>query len=325
MKTKSPQTRVYLTGGLGNQLFQVAAALSRNTSFVGIESRLGSPRVNQRGIPDIFDFEFPTKLVELRSGSLPLLNNFVKRVAGYVLRHGLNPKGIERIFLQKHLVKFLSSVILTVHFRRPLKVIQATDNGFCDLPASKGQEILIGYFQSYKWASTSNVQKIMKSIELKSPSEKLVDFLHQIDGKKSLMVHVRLGDYKGESGFGIPERRYIEESLKEQFAVTNYDLIALFSNEPTEAIDYIPIEYRSKTLVVSDFDGRAAETLEAMRHMNGYVIANSSLSWWGAFLSKHENPFVIAPRPWFKGNPEPTDIIPPDWRRIYAWSDFKNA
>jgi hypothetical protein len=211
-----------------------------------------------------------------------------------------------------------------VYFRRPVKVIQATDNGFCDLPGSRGQEILIGYFQSYKWANSSNVQKIMKSIELKSPSEKLVDFLHQIDGKKSLMVHVRLGDYKSESGFGIPERRYIEESLREHFAVTNYDLIALFSNEPTEAIDYIPIEYRSKTLVVSEFDGRAAETLEAMRHMNGYVIANSSLSWWGAFLSKHKNPFVIAPRPWFKGNPEPMDIIPPDWRRIYAWSDFKN-
>lgn len=325
MRNRAPKTRVYLTGGLGNQLFQVAAAMTRDAGLIGIESILGSPRTNQMGLPDVYDFEFPTKLVLQQSNSSSSFVFFVKKVTGYVLRTGLNPQGIEKTAAHKNLVSFTSSLILSVYFRHPIRVIQATDNGFCVLPESKGQEILIGYFQSYKWADYSDVQEVLKSIELKNPSDVLLDFLCHLEGKKSLMVHLRLGDYKNENGFGIPEKIYIEDSLKAQFSYMNYDVIALFSNEPTEAIEYIPIEYRSKTIVVSEFDGRAAETLEAMRHMHGYVIANSSLSWWGAFLCKHKNPFVVAPRPWFKGNPEPTDIIPPNWERIYAWSNFRNT
>jgi hypothetical protein len=51
---------LFLTGGLGNQLFQYAAALSRNVDTITFDCVLGAPRKNKNGKPDIFDFELPT-------------------------------------------------------------------------------------------------------------------------------------------------------------------------------------------------------------------------------------------------------------------------
>jgi hypothetical protein len=72
---------------------------------------------------------------------------------------------------------------------------------------------------------------------------------------------------------------------------------------------------------VPDFEGSAAETLEAMRHAKNYILGNSSLSWWGAKLSYSKTPIVIAPNPWFKAAPEPRDLIPADWSRIEAFDE----
>ena len=62
----------------------------------------------------------------------------------------------------------------------------------------------------------------------------------------------------------------------------------------------------------------AAETLQTMRLCHGYVIGNSSFSWWGAKLSFQENPPVISPSKWFLGQPDPAGLIPDDWERIDA-------
>ena len=60
--------------------------------------------------------------------------------------------------------------------------------------------------------------------------------------------------------------------------------------------------------------------LETMRHGNGYVIANSTFSWWGAFLSRTPNAKVIGPEPWFKTKGGPNDLIVEPWKGIDpAW------
>ena len=47
------------------------------------------------------------------------------------------------------------------------------------------------------------------------------------------------------------------------------------------------------------------------------IIANSSFSWWGAWLNEHENKIVIAPRKWInEDSANIDDIIPPTWKRI---------
>jgi hypothetical protein len=62
----------------------------------------------------------------------------------------------------------------------------------------------------------------------------------------------------------------------------------------------------------------SAITLYFMTHFKNYIIANSSFAWWGAFLSKHTNPLVIAPEKWFgpAGFPDYQDIYEPEWIKV---------
>ena len=69
---------------------------------------------------------------------------------------------------------------------------------------------------------------------------------------------------------------------------------------------------------INSVDASVASTLQAMRLGHGYVVANSSFSWWAAFLSFNGASEVVAPSPWFKGMDDPKDLIPPNWSQVDA-------
>jgi hypothetical protein len=132
--------------------------------------------------------------------------------------------------------------------------------------------------------------------------------------EKPLIVHVRLSDYRVEDNFGIPSKSYYSSAINNQIQMGSYKKIWLFSDEPKEAIAFIPEDYldliRNISLEVTD----PICTLQVMRLGHGYVIANSTFSWWGAYLSRSENPNVIYPKPWFQGMPDPIELCPPSWK-----------
>lgn len=310
------QTRLFLTGGLGNQLFQYAAALSRSQDKIQIDCILGNPRSNGCGQPDLFDFCLFSGVTQYGS-RLP--KYFFSKTAGYMLRQGMQPTQIERNIIFKTLVKILGTVALSIWCHGPIKILQATDNGYWRMPKVFPKEYLIGYFQSYAWAQEPNVEEQLRSLRLNKSSPELTFFLDSERKFKATAVHIRLGDYKHEEGLGIPSTDYYAEALNKIDESEGIERIWLFSNEPDEALSFVPFKFRQITVIVPNFMGSAAETLEAMRHAENYVIANSSLSWWGAFLSYSESPCVIAPKPWFKFSQEPKKIIPSNWTRLSAW------
>ena len=99
----------------------------------------------------------------------------------------------------------------------------------------------------------------------------------------------------------------------------DYGKIWIFTNEQEEAVHYLPEWVIENCRWIPEIGGSAAQTLEVMRHGVGYVIANSTYSWWGAFLSYTANPKVIAPTPWFHLMETPTLITPIFWKTIHAW------
>jgi hypothetical protein len=305
---------ISLTGGLGNQLFQLAAACSLDPSELVLESRFGMPR-KTKNIPDILYFEFPEKIKWGKEAPEPL---FFRKVVGFLLRAGIEPRKVEESRLVKTLIVVISKVLISFRVGKNVDIVTANDVGYSPIQTKSSNIFLIGYFQTWRYAELPEVRDFLKSLTLKEKSPLLIEHEKLALEEFPLVVHVRLGDYRLENDFGLLSSRYYE-SIAELWSSGAYKKLWLFSDEPTEALELIPANLWEHTRVIDDKSEAPCVTLELMRLGYGYVIANSSLSWWGAMLSRTENPSVTAPQPWFKSMDEPKDLIPLNWQRKYGF------
>ena len=86
---------VSLTGGLGNQLFQLAAALTHfQNSDVGLISTYGAPRTSSNGKPEIFNFKLPDRVSMVSKNNSKFI---FRKCIGYNLRMGVSPRRYEKI------------------------------------------------------------------------------------------------------------------------------------------------------------------------------------------------------------------------------------
>jgi hypothetical protein len=102
---------------------------------------------------------------------------------------------------------------------------------------------------------------------------------------------------------------------------TNFSFtdIWVFSDEIELAKEKIPEIYLDRVRWIENVDNSSAASLDAMRLGHGYVIANSTFSWWGAMLSVNTEAPVVAPKKWFRNAPDPVDLIPDSWIRFDPW------
>lgn len=308
---------VSLTGGLGNQLFQLAASMNiSDDTEVLLTSAYGSPRAYKNLTPDIFAFSLPrnVKMIENRPASW-----VVKKCVGYNLRMGMTPRNYEKFKYVKWLIEIVTKLILYFDLHDFYTLVVGKGVGFCKILKSNKNSLLVGYFQSYKWALNSKVLEELMAIKPREESNLQDNLILKANIEKPLFVHVRLGDYKKEEKIGILLKTYYFNAIKSQMSSRKYTKIWLFSDELETAISYIPDEYKDYLFKIPEIDGPPALTLELLRHGSGYVIANSSFSWWGAFLSYNKDARVIAPYPWFKDMDSPHDLIPPNWETLNPW------
>jgi hypothetical protein len=83
----------------------------------------------------------------------------------------------------------------------------------------------------------------------------------------------------------------------------------------SDDLDWVRENFVAPDTVVVDANGPEAadQELRLMSACRHHIIANSSLSWWAAWLGEHESQIVIAPEPWFiTGRPTP-DLLPDRW------------
>jgi hypothetical protein len=315
MSKKLEDVTVQLTGGLGNQLFQLAVGFFvAGESPLKLEQDLGQPRRNINGDPDITSFSLPNQ-VELEPARSP--SRFISKVLNYSRRRSAQQNGHG-----SNILRLGASLLLSIYRASPVSLMGARGLGFCNLEVKDRHPYLLGYFQSYKWLYGRQVLHKMRSIRAIECDE--ISIFRSLAIKESpLVVHVRLGDYLEHPQFGIPTKSYYENSIQELWNSGDYKKIWLFSNDDSAAMDYIPSHLQELTRVVPEIQKSAASTLEVMRMGCGYVIGNSTYSWWGAMLSNFPNPKIIAPLPWFIEMEEPIDLIPPEWKRQPAFLEEK--
>jgi len=309
--------KVYLslTGGLGNQLFQLAAALKlADGNPILVEWVNSKPRLTAEGKPEISDFILPSNVNFLpRKKFRPIASKSV----GYVLRMGVNPKVYELVWGAQKLIRILASISNTPIFGRYLPIRLNQGVGFWPRLSQRSPKSchLIGYFQTFRWLENTADAYSLKGIETQKPSKELLELRAIAKTEHPLVVHMRFGDYRLEESFGILTKSYYLKSVQEMWASNLYTTIWVFSDEIEMAKNYLNELGIEEISFCSDVSNSATQTLAAMRLGRGFVIGNSSFSWWAARLSHYPNPTVIAPTPWFVGQNEPADLIPPNWIR----------
>jgi len=302
---------VVLTGGLGNQLFQLSGALGLGSGKVIAIDCVGRPRA-QNGTADIFDLDLPYRVVKHSCKKSP---KYLNRLFNLHLSLGLRERAYLGSPIVKRFLELTTNLLFSIHLRKRIKILVSSGVGYDPSIKSSGKNLLIGYFQSYKWSEPLQVFSELNQIRLSKAQNMPVEFGADTDTKPVLVVHIRLGDYRYEKDFGTLQASYYQKAINLVKAEMGIGVIWLFSDEPDFAIQLIPDEFRNLTRIIRDDGKSPAFTLELMRRGNAYVIANSSFSWWGAKLSYQESPIVVAPIVWFAGAPEPVDLIPPSWYR----------
>ena len=293
-----------LVGGLGNQLFQVAAAqaLAEPNEKVILEFGLGTTRLLASGEPEICSFQLPENFqISKREGRLAF---GIARIIGYTLR---KRKSNSKYLAPMTLV--VCNLILFVYYMKPVKLICPEDVGYTEIARSR-HIFLSGYFQSYVWPS--QVKDFLLSLVAISPELKMYQELAAAE--RPLIVHVRRGDYKKEDTFGLLGSDYYATAFEELAGSGEFDSVWLFSDENDLAREVLRIPSDMKVRIISNENWTSAQLLEIMKLGRAYVIANSTFSWWGAFLSQSDR--VIAPRIWFKGARSPSKLLPEDWQTI---------
>ena len=303
---------VVLTGGLGNQLFQLAGAMDTSEGSVEIIGCVGKPRA-MSGYPDLLEFQLPERiLIHECNHQSRILNRFYN----LHLSLGLSHKTFFSLKPVKIGLTYVANLFFTLHLRRPVRIIVSKGVGYDPNLRPTSWNLLFGYLQSYKWSCASETLEELQKITLKKGDSELEGFEKEARSRSILVLHVRLGDYKSEPNFGTLSERYFDAALNEAFKRKSFQTIWLFSDEPDAALSFISAEFHNKIRVIKDEGKSPAFSLQLMRLGSGYIIANSTFSWWGARLSSSPDALVIAPKIWFTGAPEPEELIPPDWIRL---------
>ena len=288
---------INIIGGLGNQMFQYAFGYAI------------SKRLKQELKFDISGFaNYP-----LRTYELELFNLDVTFASNEEIKNLKYQQ--ENIFL-----------LLTKKFlRKPRQVSSnyykektfAYDESVCNV---QGDIYFDGYWQSQKYFEDHRAQ-LLEFFTLKNPLHEITKkYELKINNSDSVSLHVRRGDYvtdsKTNSVHGTCNLTFYKDSILKMKSLINDPKFFIFSDDLSwvkENFEFLA----EKELVEFPKEIPDHEEMYLMSQCKHNIIANSSFSWWGAWLNQNPNKIVIAPKKWFTDQTiNTTDLIPTTWIRL---------
>jgi hypothetical protein len=178
---------------------------------------------------------------------------------------------------------------------------------------------LVGYWQSERYF-IDIADGIRADFALREPlggaNARLLELARS---ERSVGLHVRRGDFVSLNDaaqvHGLCSIDYYRRAIN---FVKNHRPgchFLIFSDDPQWAHAELPLD--PSAVFVTGNAERPEQDLMLMSACNHHIIANSSFSWWGAWLAANPSKFVIAPRQWFLNAPHDTsDLIPDRWIRM---------
>lgn len=296
MDRNQPEVVVGLSGGLGNQLFQYATGRALSL---------------RRGVPLILD----TSWFSARQSRRYALDHFAV-VATRVCAGG------DHGYQQNKWMALAERIARRFAVRR-MGAPVFRERYFHFDPSVSGLSApvyLDGYWQSERYFSEIR-DVLVNDFSLRSPMGlQSSEMLKQISESDAICVHVRRGDYVtnpvASAVHGLCQLDYYYQGVKFVLDGMTNPHCFVFSDDPdwVRANLELPV---ARTIVDFNAEDMAHEDLLLMAACKRFVIANSSFSWWGAWLCTSPNKRVVVPKQWFLNDDKDTrDLIPEDWVRL---------
>ena len=279
-----------IKGGLGNQMFQYALGykltLLGKTVKYDISSYIMKGQFPRKLELSLFDLKLPIatekELIHMGCGN---------SIWGKICRKG--GWGKNRIYTEDIDKGYQSSLFLM-------------DDIYLD-----------GYWQSEKYfkdirTDILNIYKIPDSFYRENE-----DLLTEIEQTNSVSLHVRRGDYLSDQNKkiygGICTRYYYESALEIVRQKLKDIKIYIFTDDP----QWVKTNFADKDAVVVEVNIKKnnAFDLFLMSKCKANIIANSSFSWWGAWLNQNTDKIVVSPGKWFN-NHDIADVVCEEWLTV---------
>ncbi len=294
---------VKLMGGLGNQMFQYAFSKALQNKF------------KEPILLDLSWFEDVKKSKDTthRPYDLDVFNLDASFATPKQVKKCMNEK-------ESKIAKFFRKLR-----KRPNpqsnKVVEKNAIEFDEqLLEYKKDAYYIGYYQSEKYFEDIRELLLKEFSPKEALDSKNQDMLDKINSHNSVSLHVRRGDYvtnpNANAFHGTCSLDYYKNAIEYISSKVKNPHFYLFSDDINWVIENLKIDYPF-TIVDINNERAAYLDMELMKHCKHNIIANSSFSWWGAWLNENPDKIVIAPQKWFN-NPDTNtdDLLLEDWIKI---------
>lgn len=290
---------VRLMGGLGNQMFQYA---------------LGRRLALERGVPLKLDLSwFQTQALRRYMLDRFQVNAEIATPEEIACLVGSNRKAISG-----WLYRIIQNCL--PYYRR--NRVTETNHSFNPLLLNvKSNVLLIGYWQSEKYFKEIGTH-LRQEFSLKRPfSPKSLSLADRIQRENSISLHVRRKDYvespRRIEVYDVCSIEYYRRAVEYLRQIVPNASFFVFSDDISWAT--VNLKFLSPAVEMVDVKGAAqdVEELILMSYCKHHIIANSSFSWWGAWLGATAETVTIAPRQWIRDRRrENRDITPVEWIRM---------
>jgi hypothetical protein len=279
---------VNIYGGLGNQLFQYAAG---------------------------------RQLAEKHQTTLKLdIENFKRDKRREYSLHHFNIKEIFCTAFDKAIIKGKERIRKLLNNDGPGAIYTEQNLSFDNKMAGLGNNMYLdGYWGNEKYfTSIENI--IRNEFTVARPPGGINElYLQKIRSANSVAIHIRRGDYVSDKEtnavHGVCSIAYYQEAIAQLSAKTSNPSFFIFSDDipwvkANLAISKFPVDY------VEHNNNHAHEDLRLMYSCKHNIIANSSFSWWGAWLNNNPGKIIIAPEKW-NNIPGSKTELPDQWVQLH--------
>lgn len=294
IKERNEMIVVWLGGGLGNQMFQYALGRRLAIKFnVPLKLDISWFGMNQLRTFKLLNFNISADIASVEDTTLAKGHQCNKNL--HIIFEQLKPY-YRRSWVRQQRLQFDPNVF------KVSKTIY-----------------LEGYWQSERYFK--DIDHILhKDFTLKSISssqnQAMAFSIYQAD---SISLHVRRGDYvsnpQTSNVHGICSLNYYENAIATVSQVVRDPHFFIFSDDIEWVKQNLKMRYPA-TYIVHNGAEKDFEDLHLMSLCKHHIIANSTFSWWGAWLCTNPDKIVVAPQKWFNTSDDSSDIVPASWLRL---------